>query len=121
MKIKKLNENRFKVESSKKGEFYTVDLNAPSCTCAHFSFRLKGTGEKCKHIAAVEEKYGRTGKKEKPSQKSLLSYSRIIDEVKRKKEAETVVLMEKYGTDEVQRLIETGELIEKKGKVKVLE
>jgi len=121
MNIKKLKGNKFRVESSKKGKFYTVDMTSPSCTCAHFMFRLRGTGGKCKHILAVEEKHGRQKKKKGSQQKSLLAYSKIMDEVKSKGEIETVVLMEKYGVDEVQDLIEKGELIEKEGKVRVVE
>lgn len=120
MNIKKLKGNKFKVESSTKGKFYTVDLTAPGCTCAHFMFRLRGAGGKCKHILAVEEGYG-IKKKRKNQQKSLLAYSRIIDEVRKKGEIETVVLMEKYGVDEVQDLIEKGELIEKQGKARAVE
>ncbi len=119
MKIRKILGNKFKVESSTQGKFYTVDLTAPSCTCAHFTFRLRGAGGKCKHIIAVEEKYG-SGKK-KTSQKSLIAYSKILGEVKKKGGIETVVLMEKYGEGEVQELINNGDLIEKQGKLSVLE
>lgn len=121
MKIKILKGNKFKVESSAKGKFYTVDMAVPSCTCAHFMFRLRSTGEKCKHILAVEEKQASAKGKTKASQKSLFSYSKIIEYVRKKGEVETVVLIEKYGAGEVNELIEKGELIERKGKVKVLE
>ncbi len=118
MKIRKTGNNKFKVESSAKGKFYAIDLNAPSCTCAHFMFRLRNTGEKCKHIAAVEEKHSR---KKKTCQKSILAYSKILEEAKKKGGIETVVLMEKYSEAEVQELINNGDLIENKGKVMVIE
>jgi len=118
MKIRKTGNNKFNVESSAKGKFYKVDLTAPSCTCAHFMFRLRNTGEKCKHIAAVEEKHSR---KKKTCQKSILAYSRILDEARKKGEIETVVLMEKYGEPEVQELINSGDLIESNGKVRIME
>jgi predicted nucleic acid-binding Zn finger protein len=120
MRIIKLKNNRYKVESSSKGKFYSVDLNAPFCDCPQFMFREKARGGKCKHILAIEEKYGNKPK-QKVSQKTLSSFSKIIEEVKQKEEVETVVLMEKYGEKEVQELIDRGELIETKGKVKITE
>ena len=123
MKIKKLKDSKFKAESSTKGKFYTVDMSAPSCTCAHFMFRLRSTGGKCKHIIAVEKEYksGKKKKTKKSQQKSLLAYSKILNELKKKGEIETVELMEKYGDDEVQELIDNGEVIEKGGKLRVME
>ena len=118
MRVRKAKAGKFEVESSKKGKFYTVDLKAPSCTCAHFLFRLRSTGEKCKHISAVEEKHG---KNKKAPQKSILAYSRILDEVKKKGEMETILLMEKYSEQEVQELINNGELIEHEGKSRIVE
>ena len=130
MRIIKLKNNRYKVESSKKGKFYKIDMNAPFCDCPHFLFRERARGGKCKHIKAVEEKYGekakakpaKKGKKagKKASQKTLKSFNKIIQEVKKKKEVETVVLMDKYGESTVQELIDKGELIESKGKVRLM-
>ncbi len=46
----------YKVESaSKKGEFYTVDPYKPSCSCAHFIFRMRKSGGVCKHIIKVRK------------------------------------------------------------------
>jgi len=117
MKIRKKGKN-FEVESSKKGKFYTVDLKVPSCTCAHFLFRLRNTGGKCKHISAVEEKHK---KNKKAPQKSILAYSKILDEVKKNGEVETVLLMEKYSEQEVQELINKGDIIEHDGKSRIVE
>jgi SWIM zinc finger len=50
-----LGENRYAVDSWR-GEdaAYEVTLGAhPSCTCPHFTGRLAGTGEVCKHIIDV--------------------------------------------------------------------
>jgi predicted nucleic acid-binding Zn finger protein len=33
-------------------ESYRVDLNNGTCTCKHFTGRLVGTGEVCKHVVA---------------------------------------------------------------------
>lgn len=133
MKIRKLAGNKFKVESSSKGKFYTVDLNAPSCTCAHFLFRLRSTGEKCKHIDAAEQHSarqkksksvkpkGKSPKSKQKSRKKLASFSKIMEEIKSNGEIDTIELMEKYGEDKVQELIDNGELIEHMGKLRVLE
>ena len=131
MKIRNLAGKKFKVESSSKGKFYTVDLNAPSCTCAHFLFRLRSTGEKCKHIDAAEQHLakkrksakskGKSGKEKKKSQKSIASFSKIIEEIKSSGEIDTIELMEKYGEDKIQELIDNGELIENRGRLRVLE
>jgi len=117
MKIRKKGKN-FEVESSKKGKFYAVDLTTPSCTCAHFLFRLRSNGGKCKHIIAVEEKHSKI---KKSSQKSIDSFSKVLDEVKKNGEVETVILMEKFGESEIQELIDKGDLIEFKGKIKLTE
>jgi hypothetical protein len=45
----------FIVESMSGAErAYRVDPQAGTCTCPHFVRRLSGTGQKCKHLQAVE-------------------------------------------------------------------
>ena len=56
MKIKKIDENNYEVESSTPGKFYKVDISKPFCGCAHFRFRMMKVGGLCKHLEAVKEK-----------------------------------------------------------------
>lgn len=108
----KKNKNLFKVESSEGAKFYTVDIQKRTCTCMHFLLRLKNTGRVCKHINAVIQKYcqGYNNKKK----------NAIIEYVKKKKEVDSIELIEKFGEDEVDKAIKEGILIEEKGKIRIL-
>ncbi|MBI2135864.1 SWIM zinc finger family protein [Candidatus Woesearchaeota archaeon] len=53
--IKKKDESMYEVESHNKGEFYTIDIDAKTCTCPHYQFRMKRFGGECKHLAAVRD------------------------------------------------------------------
>jgi hypothetical protein len=35
---------------------HVVDLQTPSCTCEHWTWRLAGTGKDCRHLAAARER-----------------------------------------------------------------
>ena len=110
MKIIKA-KDKFKVESHIKGKYYIVDLNKGTCTCPHYMFRMSKIGGECKHLKAVREKYS---KKQSKKSKNLLDY------IKEKGSVDSVEALDKYG-DIVDELIEEGELIEEKGKLKILE
>lgn len=57
-----LKDGSFIVESMSGAErAYRVDPQAATCTCPHFVRRLSGTGQKCKHLLAVEEAPQPTG------------------------------------------------------------
>jgi len=116
MKIIKL-KDKFKVESHTKGKFYIVDLNQPSCTCPHFMFRLKSTGGECKHIIAVKEKYS----KRKIPKKIKKEHDKILQFIRKKGSIDSMELIKKFGDKLVESLIKSGDLIEKQGKIKVLE
>ena len=53
--INKKDTSIYEVESHNKGEFYSVDITAKTCTCPHYQFRLKRFGGECKHLAAVRD------------------------------------------------------------------
>ncbi len=55
MKIQKISDEKFKVESSRKSKFYEVNIEQPFCDCPDFLFREIKRHGKCKHIIAVEE------------------------------------------------------------------
>lgn len=110
MKIIKT-KNKFNVESHIKGKYYIVDLNKETCTCPHYMFRMSKIGDECKHLKAVREKYA---KKTSKKSKNLLDY------VKEKVSVDSIEALDKYG-EVVDELIEKGELIEDKGKLKILE
>lgn len=104
MRIRKLKNNIYEVESeSRKGKFYKVDLKKKTCTCPAFAFR-----KTCKHIAAVEEK--KHGK----------NLNKITDFVKKQKEVDSIKLIKKFSEEEIDMLIARGELIENKGRIRIL-
>jgi predicted nucleic acid-binding Zn finger protein len=116
MKIQKQKEGIYKVESaSTKGKFYTVDVNKPFCSCLGYIYYARRKGGVCKHIQAVQELIA------KKKTKKGSSPDKIIEDVKKKGEIESIILIEQYGEEAVNELIKRGELIEVKGKIKLLE
>ncbi len=111
--------DRFKVESSsKKGNFYHVNVVQPFCDCPNFMFReIKVHGE-CKHIKAVKEYIEKH--KKKGLEKYADRYEQIISFVKDKKEVDSVELIEKFSEQEVNELIKKGELLEQRNVIRLL-
>ena len=117
MNIKKDGDS-YKVESaSRKGKWYKVDVDKPWCDCADFRFREMKRKGVCKHIKAVREFIGRE-EQETISEASagVLEY---LDE--KGGEADAVELIERFGEEKVDALIQAGEIIEKRGKCRRLE
>ncbi len=111
MKITKA-EKGYKVESaSSKGKFYEVDPDKPYCSCPAFRFKHH-MKEPCKHITAVRE---HIGKEHQPQTDKVLKY------VKEQGEVDSVELIEKFSEEDINRLIQQGELIENKGIIKILD
>ena len=107
MQIKKSGDH-YKVKSSSSNRWYDVFPDRPFCSCPNFVFRsVKGAGV-CKHIAAVRESVGKAD-------------TSIVEYVKEKGELDSVELIEKFGEAEVNALLEHGELVERSGKIRVLE
>lgn len=118
-----MRDGSFKVESEhKRGTFYKVFPSQPFCDCPQFMYReLKLHGE-CKHIKAVREFIQE--KKIKVKEKIIKASkddASIINYVKSKKEVNSIELIEKFGEDKVNELLKKADLIEFKGKIKVLE
>ena len=113
MRVLKQKDGTYKVESSsRKGKFYIVDLNNGTCTCPHYILRLRKVHGFCKHMEAV---------KDKVEERDSESYSKIIDYVKDKKQVESIELIKKFSEEAVDDLLSRGELIEREGKVRILE
>lgn len=101
----------YKVESaSRKGKFYTVDPDKPSCDCAHFIFRMRKIGGVCKHITEVRKLI-------KPNEKKP---DKILADI-RNGDDESIELIKRYGEDAVNQLIQRGDVFEKAGKLYILE
>ena len=112
MKILKQKNNTYKIESSsRKGTFYLVDLNNQTCTCPHFILRMKRIHGICKHIQAV---------KDKDQKRDTKSYGKIIGYIQKKGEVASLELIKKFGEQAVDDLLSRGELIEEKGRIKIL-
>ena len=109
----KPSDGKYQVESEhKKGTFYTVDITKPSCTCQGFLFYARRKGGVCKHIRAVQEQ---------EEQKNRGMNNEIIAYVAEHEEVETAELIEKFSEKAVDMLIQRGELIEKRGKIRILQ
>lgn len=106
-------EDGFKVESSsQKGVFYKVKPEKPECSCPAFRFRYLRQAVVCKHVQAVQEYlHQRKGK----------VYEKILGFVKEIGEVDAVLLLEKFGEEDVNELLRRGELLERKGKIVLLE
>ncbi|MBU0461264.1 MAG: hypothetical protein KJ574_01620 [Nanoarchaeota archaeon] len=115
MKIKKdpKKEGFFLVESEHTpGKFYSVDPRKPFCGCADFRFREIKRHGVFKHIEAVRES---RSKSQKPKHDKILAYVRQHSPV------DSVELIDKFGEEAVNELIRKGEIIEKKGVIKLLD
>lgn len=105
--------DKYKVESTHQpGKFYSVDPTKPFCTCPQFRFRGLKMHSTCKHIDAVREFLGK--KRESADQK-------IVSYVKQHGEVNAVELIEQFGEATINELIRLGYLLERNGKIRILE
>jgi hypothetical protein len=110
MNIKK-DKDRYLVEGTKAGTFYSVDLYNNTCTCPHYVHRMKHIGKDCKHLKAVKESVSNSTPDE---------YDEIVNLVKNNVFVDTIELFDKFGEDRINDLIKNGELIEEHGKIRLL-
>ncbi|MBN1156030.1 SWIM zinc finger family protein [Candidatus Woesearchaeota archaeon] len=119
MNIKKEG-NKYAVESgSKKGIFYNVDIERNTCSCPGFMFRMRPAGKVCKHIGAVKEYLEKRGKV--VSRKNEEKLDEVLDFVRRNENIESVKLLELFSEELINDMIDKGFLIEKNGRIEVLE
>jgi predicted nucleic acid-binding Zn finger protein len=111
MKIEKIGDRLYKIESHSKGKFWTVDLSKNTCNCPHFMYRLKKSGEDCKHLASVKQMI---------IQSKAQGYDEIIAYVEENVFVDSVSLLERFGEEKVNALIQMGDLIEEHGKIRLL-
>ena len=115
MNIKKVDKDKFEVESSRKGKFYKVDNATPFCECAHFKFRMLKIGGICKHIKAVRELI------QKEREETIGDNNELITYLKQNKETNIIEVIEKFSEEQVNTLLESGQAIEYRGKIKLME
>ena len=114
MNIKKVDKDKFEVESSKPGKFYKVDNSTPFCECAHFKFRMLKIGGVCKHIKAIRELIQK-------EREETGDNNKLLDYLKQNQETDIIEVIEKFGEEEVNALLESGQAIEYRGKIKLME
>jgi predicted nucleic acid-binding Zn finger protein len=107
---------RFIINSS--GKEYTVDLAKEICTCPHFMYRLRGTGQKCKHILAVQDHL--TLRRRDMDKLNEDRYELILSFVRREGPVDAIKLIERWGEEEVNFLLFRGDLIEERGMIRVV-
>lgn len=107
VQIKK-EKDHYNVKSESSNRWYEVYPDRPFCTCPNFVFRTVRGGGVCKHIAAVQAQD--TG-----------SDKELIEHVRSKGEIESLELIKEYGEPKINSLLQKGELVEKAGKIRVLE
>ncbi len=111
MNICKQEDGTYNVESSRKGKFYVVDLEKGECTCPHFQVRLRKVHGLCKHMQAV---------KDMCESRDDGCYNNIIDYVRSKGEVDSLELINKFNSEAVDDLLSRGELLEDKGRIRIL-
>ena len=112
MKVKKDPDKQglFLVESaSSAGKFYSVDPKKPSCTCPAYRFRGRGM---CKHIEAVRNDM---------EKKNMGAFEEVLAHVKKEGEVDAVELIERFGEEAVDELVRRGDLLEKKGLIRLMD
>src|SRR3989338_750057 len=125
--INKKDASIYEVESHTKGNFYTVDIDAKTCTCPHYQFRLKRFGGeyKSKYKGRKTERIGKSSKSDKKETKKTDSGSNdltteILKEVDSEEGKDAIELIDKYGEFLINDLITKGYLIESKGKIRLM-
>ena len=103
------------VPSSSGAKEYKVDPDAPSCTCAHYLFRLRSSGGECKHIKAVKEEIAVS----RPEVEDGVR-QRVMDDIRSGMD-DAMELIEKYGEDVLGQMESDGDIFEAKGRMKVLD
>ncbi|MFH0979198.1 MAG: SWIM zinc finger family protein [Candidatus Woesearchaeota archaeon] len=106
MNIQKF-EDHYKVKSESSNRWYEVFPDRPFCTCPSFIFYSTKKGGVCKHIKAVQEQ-------------TLKVDPGVVDYVRQKGEVDSLQLIEKFGEEKVNACIASGELLESKGRIKLL-
>lgn len=113
-------DGEYLVESgSTKGKWYKVDPKKPWCDCPAYKFRHMKAKRVCKHITAVREYV------EKTQQETIAEAAGKGEEVLAYIEEEggsvdSIDLVDKFGEEIVDSLIERGELLENRGKIQIL-
>lgn len=103
----------YRVEStSRKGQFYEVDLNKPSCSCPAFRFQAMRKGGVCKHVDAVQRHAAAEHKD---------VHAEVIAFLKTEGETDSITLIERFGEEAVNALLQQGQLTEERGKIRLLE
>ena len=102
----------YKVESaSRKGTFYDVDIHKPSCTCPAFRFQALRKGGICKHVQTVQQHVaGQNADK----------YTLVIDHLKEQHDVDSIALVERFGESIVNEMLQQGQLIEERGRIRLL-
>ena len=112
MNVLKQKDGTYNVESaSSKGKFYNVDPNKPFCSCPGYIFRYRKSGDICKHIKAVKEMLN---KKNETGTDEILAY------IREKETVDSIELIEKFGEDKLNYLIEKGDILEERGIIRLL-
>lgn len=113
-------DGEYSVESSSsKGKWYKVDPKKPWCDCPAYKFRHMKSKSACKHIKAVREYIERT------QQETLAEAQDETDAVlafveENEGSVDSIELVDKFGEEKVDSLIDQGELMEKSGKIQIL-
>ncbi|MBN2457904.1 SWIM zinc finger family protein [Candidatus Woesearchaeota archaeon] len=97
------------VESSTRGKYWKVNIEKKTCNCPHYVFRLRQKGQLCKHILAVSDMLMNDSRDE---------FEKAVDYVKASGETDSVELIEMFSEGIIDELIERGELIENRGKIR---
>lgn len=105
----------FDIISKTSGKKYVVDTMELSCTCPHYLFRLQGTGKLCKHIQSVLDN---PIQYEEIKQETVSNLDEALNYIKQ--DDDVMNFIEKFGDDVLNKLLKNGEIIEQRGRLKIL-
>lgn len=100
--------DHFQVKSDSSNRWYDVYPERPFCSCPNFLFRSVKGGGVCKHIVAVREHESQAD-------------GQVLEYVRQRGEVDSVELIQKFGEEAVNAMIARGEILEKAGKIRILE
>ena len=114
--VRKASEDIFEIQShSNKDTWYTVNVKTASCSCPHWKFRLARMGGQCKHYKDLMTYF------EDVKDNRQDKFDEVMNLIRENPFTDSFEVIEKYGDEMIDEMIQLGMLLESRGKLRVLE
>jgi len=114
--VRKIEEDVYEIQShSNESIWYRINVKNSACSCPHWKFRLAKMGGQCKHYKDLMEYFDDI----KDNRQGV--FDEIMDIIRETPFSESFSIIEKYGDEVIDEMIQLGMLIESRGKLRVLE